>query len=75
MRFCLRNEMAQKLGDLVFRRAGLASAGKPGADVLRTCAEAMGRELGWSAERIQNEIQAVERAPHLWQAGCFPTSP
>ena len=32
----------------------------------------LGQELGWNAERIRDEIAAVERAPHLWQAGCFP---
>lgn len=72
LRFCIRDEMPQTLGDLVFRRAGIASAGLPDAAVLRACAETMGQELGWSADRIQNEIAAVERAPHLWQAGCFP---
>lgn len=73
-RFCLRNEMPQTLGDLVFRRTGIASAGLPPAEALRAWADAMGAELNWSADRIQAEIRAVERAPHLWQAGCFPAA-
>lgn len=72
LRFCIRDEMPQTLGDLLFRRTGIASAGLPEPAILRTCAETMGRESGWSAARIQDEIAAVERAPHLWQAGCFP---
>jgi len=66
--------MPQTLGDLVFRRTGIASAGLPEAEALRAWADAMGTELNWSADRIHSEIRAVERAPHLWQAGCFPAA-
>lgn len=68
--FALREEMPQTLGDLVFRRTGLASAGRPDAAVLRICAETMGTERGWSPDRVRDEIAAVEHAPSLWQAGC-----
>jgi glycerol-3-phosphate dehydrogenase len=71
--FALREEMPQTLGDLVFRRTGLASAGSPPVAVLRLCAETMGAERGWSTERIRSEMVAVEKAPNLWQAGCLPT--
>ena len=72
LQFVLREEMPQTLGDLVFRRTGLGSAGRPDAAVLRICAETMGAERGWNAERIRRESAAVEQAPDLWQAGCFP---
>lgn len=75
MLFCIRDEMPQTLGDLVFRRAGIASAGRPESRRLRACAEAMGRERGWSDDRIRHEIEAVERVPNLWQAGCRPAAP
>jgi glycerol-3-phosphate dehydrogenase len=69
--FVLREEMPQTLGDLVFRRTGIASAGLPDGTVLRLCAETMGQERGWSPERIRAETAAVEKAPNLWQAGCL----
>lgn len=75
MLFCLRNEMPQTLGDLLFRRTGVASAGRPDAARLNACAKAMGRERGWSGERLRREIAAVEGAPNLFQAACFPASP
>ncbi len=72
IRFVLQEEMPLKLGDLVFRRTGLASAGLPSEDVLRICAETMGREHDWSVARMQDELAAVKRAATLWQAGCAP---
>jgi len=68
--FTLDEEMPQTLADLVFRRTGLASAGRPSSAVLRVCAETMGTALGWTNGRLQDEIAAVENAPTLWQAGC-----
>lgn len=68
--FVLEEEMPQTLADLVFRRTGLASAGRPPAKVLRVCAETMGAARGWNTERVQAEIAAVQNAPTLWQAGC-----
>lgn len=70
--FALREEMPQTLGDLVFRRTGLGSAGRPAAAILRVCAETMAAERGWNADRLRREWAAVEQAPNLWQAGCFP---
>ncbi len=52
-------EMAQKLSDVVFRRTELGSAGHPGNEALKLCAETMGTELGWSHARIQQELQEV----------------
>ncbi|PSO50404.1 MAG: glycerol-3-phosphate dehydrogenase/oxidase [Cyanobacteria bacterium QH_1_48_107] len=53
----VRKEMAQKLSDVVFRRTELASAGHPGNEVLRTCAEIMSAELGWSRSKTEAELQ------------------
>jgi glycerol-3-phosphate dehydrogenase len=72
--FALRDEMPQTLGDLVFRRTGIASAGRPEPAILQVCAETMGAERGWNTARIQSEIAAVEKAPSLWQAGDTPPS-
>jgi len=55
----VRAEMAVKLADCVFRRTELGTAGDPGSEALETCAELMGRELGWSADRIASELAEV----------------
>jgi glycerol-3-phosphate dehydrogenase len=55
----VRAEMAVKLADCVFRRTEVGTAGDPGPEALQTCAELMGRELGWSAERIGVELAEV----------------
>lgn len=55
-----REEMAQKLSDVIFRRTDLGTAGHPGDDALAACAEIMGKELGWSRQRIGKELQEVQ---------------
>ncbi len=57
----VREEMAQKLSDVVFRRTELGSAGHPGNETLKICAEIMGTQLSWSPAKIQQELQEVER--------------
>jgi glycerol-3-phosphate dehydrogenase len=57
----VREEMAQTLSDVVFRRTEIGSAGRPGNDTLRFCAEVMATELGWSQSRIDQEIDNVTR--------------
>ena len=56
-----RMEMAQKLSDVIFRRTDLGTAGFPGEQVLRTCAEIMAQELGWSTQQIQQELDEVRK--------------
>ena len=62
VRYAVREEMAVKLADVVFRRTGLGTLGHPGTDCLRTCAAILAEEPGWSAERTQLEIGEVEEA-------------
>lgn len=57
----VREEMAQKLSDVVFRRTDLATGEHPGKDALQTCAQLMGNELDWSASRTHREIEEVGR--------------
>ncbi len=59
----VREEMAQKLTDVVFRRTELGSAGHPGDEVLNICAQTMGTELGWSLPRIKQELQEASHLP------------
>lgn len=56
----VREEMALKLSDVVFRRTDLGSGGHPGSRALETCAELMAQELGWSRERLRDEVSEVE---------------
>lgn len=58
--FGIKEEMAQKLSDVILRRTELGSAGYPGDDSLKTCAEIMAKELGWDEKRVQKEIQEVK---------------
>lgn len=56
----VRNEMAQKLDDVVLRRTDLGSGSHPGAAALRTVGERMRSLLGWDAERLAQEVAATE---------------
>lgn len=56
----LREEMAQKLVDVIRRRTELGSAGYPGDEAVQACAAIMAAELGWEAAKIQNEIRDVK---------------
>jgi glycerol-3-phosphate dehydrogenase len=60
IRYAVEQEMAQKLGDIVFRRTELGSAGDPGADYLRFSAQVMGKELNWDQNRIDQELTEVQ---------------
>lgn len=56
----IREEMAQKLSDVIRRRTELGSAGYPGDGAVQACAAIMAAELGWEAAKIQNEIREVK---------------
>ena len=55
----VREEMAQNLGDVVFRRTDLATGDYPGREALRECADVLAAELGWTQSRIEQEIDAA----------------
>ncbi|MCI0694515.1 glycerol-3-phosphate dehydrogenase/oxidase [candidate division KSB1 bacterium] len=56
----IREELAQKLADVIRRRTELGSAGYPGDEAVQACAAIMAAELGWDAAKIQNEIREVK---------------
>jgi len=58
--YAVRAEMAQRLGDVVFRRTLLGTRGYPGRAAIEQCGAVMAVELGWSAERLAAEIADVE---------------
>ena len=55
-----RKEMAPTLADIVIRRTPLGALGHPGDAALARAAAIVGGELGWSDERRQQEIAAVD---------------
>ncbi|MGB3511731.1 MAG: glycerol-3-phosphate dehydrogenase C-terminal domain-containing protein [Microcoleaceae cyanobacterium] len=54
-------EMAQKLSDVIFRRTELGSAGYPGDETIKFCAEIMSKELACSSSKLQQEVQEVHK--------------
>ena len=57
----VKQEMAQKLSDIVMRRTDLGSGGNPGLESLEDVAQIMGKELGWSDSKVKQEIDEVEQ--------------
>ena len=58
----VREEMAQKLEDVVFRRTDLGAGGHPGATALQVCADLMTLELEWNESRRQRELEELQVA-------------
>ena len=56
----VKEEMALKLSDVVFRRTELGTAGNPGLASLNECASLMAQELGWDRHKIEEEIQETQ---------------
>jgi len=57
--YCIAEEMAFTLEDIVLRRTGLGTVECPPAEVLDRLACCMGEILGWSTDRKQREIDQV----------------
>ena len=57
----VRHEAVLTLEDLVLRRTDLGVTGCPGDAALYACAEILAKELHWTAEDIEREIEQVRR--------------
>ena len=57
----VRQEMAVKLSDLVFRRTRLGAAPKLQRRAVEAAARTFGAESGWDARRVVEEVDAVMR--------------
>jgi glycerol-3-phosphate dehydrogenase len=57
----VREEMAQSLADVIYRRTELASGAYPGDEALKICAGIIGREMGWDEERQAAEVDAAKQ--------------
>ena len=56
----VREEMAQTLSDVVFRRTELGAAGYPGALAIRACADLVAAELGWTPQHTEEQLRDVD---------------
>ncbi|MEM7127363.1 MAG: glycerol-3-phosphate dehydrogenase/oxidase [Chloroflexota bacterium] len=57
--YAIRNEMACRLADVVFRRTDLGTGAYPGQASIRSCAELMATELRWTPQRQEQELEDV----------------
>ncbi|NEP88158.1 MAG: glycerol-3-phosphate dehydrogenase/oxidase [Okeania sp. SIO2C2] len=57
--YAIREEMAEKLVDVVLRRTDLGTLGYPGDHSVRVCGELMAKELNWNNSRLELELQEV----------------
>jgi len=60
LKYLVHNEMPIHLDDLIFRRTGIGSIGHPGQHYIKSCADLMKTELGWSDSKMADEITRVE---------------
>jgi glycerol-3-phosphate dehydrogenase len=70
--YAVREEMAERMTDLVFRRTELGTAGHPGDEALEDLQEFLRVERGWSERRIGQERAAVERHLERYLAATRP---
>ncbi|MGB0920728.1 MAG: FAD-dependent oxidoreductase [Alphaproteobacteria bacterium] len=62
VRRAIKNEMAQNLRDIVFRRTGIGTLGHPGWTALAAIAAIAAPLLGWDEARIAQEIADCDKA-------------
>ena len=55
----VRNEMAQKLGDVIYRRLTPPALREDGQAFITTCARVMADEMGWNWVRTRSELEEV----------------
>jgi glycerol-3-phosphate dehydrogenase len=58
----VREEMAQKLSDVVFRRTDLGTGEQPSSEALDVCAAIMSKELDWDSGRCAREIEDARQS-------------
>jgi glycerol-3-phosphate dehydrogenase len=69
----VREEMAEKIGDVVFRRTDLGTGGHPGEEALQACARLMASELGWDENRVREETNEVRNKFNLHHSSTNTT--
>jgi glycerol-3-phosphate dehydrogenase len=64
----IREEMAVRLSDVVFRRTDLGTGRIPTRSELAVCAALMADELGWDKQKTDSEILSIGNAFHTLKA-------
>jgi glycerol-3-phosphate dehydrogenase len=57
--YCIKNEYAYNLSDLLLRRTDIGSLKKPSEETINFCVSFMGKEIGWSESEKQNQINSL----------------
>jgi len=57
--YSIREEMAMKLTDIVFRRTELGIGSRPNQAAFQECATIVAGELNWDQGRVQQELDEV----------------
>lgn len=57
----IREEMAQNLFDIVFRRTDLGTAGDPGKEAIQTCGNIAAKEFSWDENKLQEELNNLNK--------------
>jgi glycerol-3-phosphate dehydrogenase len=62
----VEDEMACTLADVVARRLSFGAASYPGDAAVAACGALMAFLLGWDADRLSAEIEAVRDLYRVW---------
>jgi glycerol-3-phosphate dehydrogenase len=60
--YSIREEMAMKLSDIVFRRTDLGTGSRPNQAAFQKCADIVAGELNWDQDRVRKELDEVYAA-------------
>ena len=60
IQYFVREEMAQTLADIIFRRSDFGTFACPPGALLEAIAGVMAHELGWNRKRQEQEVQSVQ---------------
>ena len=55
----VRDEMAKKLSDVVYRRTVLVTGTYPGEQAMDDCVRLMAAELGWDNAKMERELDEI----------------
>ncbi len=66
----VKNEMAQKLGDVIYRRLTPPALREDGQEFITTCARVMAHEMGWNLVKTRTELEEVGVAAKASVEAC-----
>ena len=69
VKHAINSEMVFTLADIVFRRTDLATAGNPGIEVLKECANFMAKFMHWDSAEVDQQVNTVLSRFPDWKSG------